>query len=260
MKDISVDWSFRKKTQQCRSSAVYKRILQVESCSPIPFLIRQKTPSQIASFYGCLDFPAALSFHNQKSTKESVLACQLIYLLRAFFGVSTRWTWEWQHRADERGSSSSHSITSVCQNTREGGRDTGDCHFEKSIWTFLDISEQYKKIYYILITKQQIHLDSSEWMIINNRIIHCQQQQLLYKATDVDTNFHIHLIIKAVWTKEAAQPDCPCVNDGCTERVLSSAHFLALSVRPGGAVSFDDSLKSQSTGVWDQAVYQSEEQ
>lgn len=46
-----------------------------------------------------------------------------------------------------------------------------------------------------------------------------------------------------------AQPACPCVNDGCTECVLSSAHFLALCVCPGGAASFDDPLQSQSTGV-----------
>lgn len=41
--------------------------------------------------------------------------------------------------------------------------------------------------------------------------------------------------------------------------MLSSAHFLAPSVHAGGAVPFDDSLKSQSTCVRDEAVYQSEE-
>ena len=40
--------------------------------------------------------------------------------------------------------------------------------------------------------------------------------------------------------------------------MLSSAHFSAPSVRPGDAVAFDDSLKSQSTCVRDEAVYQSE--
>lgn len=53
---------------------------------------------------------------------------------------------------------------------------------------------------------------------------------------------------------ETAKPACPCVNDRCTECVLRSAHFLALSVFPCDAVSFDDSLKSQSSGVRDGAV------